>query len=180
MKSTKDYNKEHDPEEAAVVIDVFYQAYKSGEGGLKYVPGLLLRIINEGLWKKRKIRTGEIVEFDKFEDFVTGMPPEGLGENPETLKNLCRDDEEAMRALQRELGKELGNPGGVNNPDGRKGKKNQRANGTLIKSSKRGSNKSDYLLARLKRDAPEAVKSGRELRGRPGAPEKLKIVKVTM
>jgi hypothetical protein len=63
-----------------------YQAYKKGEGGLKNVPGLLLRIINEGLWRKRKIRTGEIVEFDKFEDFVTGMPPEGLGENPEMLK----------------------------------------------------------------------------------------------
>jgi hypothetical protein len=35
------------------------------------------------------------------------MPPEGLGENPEILKNLYRDDEEAMRALQRELGKKL-------------------------------------------------------------------------
>ena len=118
------------------------------------MPGLLLRIINEGLWRKRKIRTGEIVEFEKFEDFVTGMPPEGLGENPEMLKNLCRDDEEAMRALQKELGKELGNPGGVNNPDGRKGKKNQGYNITLIKDPQRGT-KSDYLLARLKRDAPD-------------------------
>ena len=107
MKYKKEHNIEHDPEEAAVVINVFYQAYKSGEGGLKYVPGLLLRIINEGLWRKRKIRTGEIVEFDKFEDFVTGMPPEGLGENPETLKNLCRDNDEAIEALQRELGKEI-------------------------------------------------------------------------
>ena len=107
MKYKKEHNIEHDPEEAAVVINVFYQAYKSGEGGLKYVPGLLLRIINEGLWKKRKIRTGEIVEFDKFEDFVTVMPPEGLGENPETLKNLCRDNDEAIEALQRELGKEI-------------------------------------------------------------------------
>jgi hypothetical protein len=87
MKSTKDHNKEHDPEEAALVIDIFYQAYKRGEGALKNVPGLLLRIINEGLWRKRKIKqTKKIVEFDKFEDFVTGMPPEGLGENPEMLK----------------------------------------------------------------------------------------------
>jgi hypothetical protein len=160
MKSTKDHNIEHDPEEAALVIDAFYHACRRGEGGLKSVPGLLLRIINEGLWKKRKIKqTKEIVEFDKFEDFVTGMPPEGLGENPETLKNLCRDNEEAMRALQQELGKELGSPGGVNNPEGLGGKSGkvkdcQPYNVSLSKESKHG-NKSDYLLARIKRDAPE-------------------------
>ena len=108
MKYKKEHNIEHDPEEAALVIEAFYDACRSGEGGLKSVPGLLLRIINEGLWRKRRIKqTKEIVEFDKFEDFITGMPPEGLGENPEILKKLCRDNDEAIEALQREFGKEI-------------------------------------------------------------------------
>jgi hypothetical protein len=74
-----------------------------------------------------------------------------------------------MRALQRELGKELGSPGGIGS--NQHVKKSKGANGTLAKDSKRGSNKSDYLLSRLKRDVPEAVKGGRELRSGPGAPE---------
>ena len=58
-----------------------------------------------------------------------------------------------------ELGKEFGNPGGVNNPEGLGGKSGkvkdcQGNNVTLTKDFKRG-NKADYLLARIKRDAPD-------------------------
>ncbi len=146
-------NNQIDPEEAELVIDAFYQAYKQGEGGLKHVPGLLLRIINEGLWKRRKIKTGEIVEFDNFKDFVTTEPPEGLGENVDMLKNLCRDHEEAKLALDRVTSKEQP----TNSDAGKKGGRGNKAPDNVSGFNESYGNSADYLLSRLKRDAPEVA-----------------------
>ena len=67
-----------------------------------------------------------------------------------------------MARIKRELDKESGNPGSINNPEGLGGKSGkikdcQVDNINLTKSSK-GGTKSDYLLARIKRDAPEIAK----------------------
>lgn len=77
---------------------------------MKNVPGLLKRTIKEGCWRSRVVsQTKEIATFDKFIDFVTAYPPEGLGATAENLLNICRDDVEALDLLTQEL---TGKPGG--------------------------------------------------------------------
>lgn len=74
------------------------------------VPRLIKRILHEDLWRRRIVLTGSIglVEFEWFEDFVREMPPRGLGQDPDTVKELIEHDLEALdvfdQAMQRKGG----------------------------------------------------------------------------
>jgi len=75
-----------------------------GSVALKNVPGLLKRTLREGCWRSRYIsQTRNVATFARFVDFVTAYPPEGLGATPDTLRNMCRDDVEALDLLTQEL-----------------------------------------------------------------------------
>jgi hypothetical protein len=61
--------------EADTVVDALGKAMLDGKAGLSSVPGLVLRVIKEGLWRERVVvRTGELVRFENFTDFVTTPP----------------------------------------------------------------------------------------------------------
>jgi hypothetical protein len=61
---------------------------------------LLKKIIRGECWKARYVqKTKQEVRFEKFIEFVTTLPLEGLGSDVKTLERLCHDDEEALLML---------------------------------------------------------------------------------
>jgi hypothetical protein len=88
--------------EADIIVDYLRSAVAEAIAGLNGVPGLLRRVIDEDLWCERVIiRTGQIQHFDRFIDFVTEQPLEGLGIDVATLRRLCRDNQSALDAIDR-------------------------------------------------------------------------------
>ncbi len=77
-------------------VDQLRSGIMRGDASLHLVPGLLSSVLAGGMWRKRAIKTGQVVEFDCFTDFVSASPLEGLGTDVRTLKNLCRDTPRAL------------------------------------------------------------------------------------
>ena len=87
---------------ADVFVDRLSNALSSTGFGLDNIPELVLIVINEGYWKERVLeQTGQVVRFDRFVDFVTSPPLEGLGAKIETLKQICKGTEahDALEAI---------------------------------------------------------------------------------
>lgn len=81
------------------------QAVYRGNASLEVIPGLLRLVIGEGMWKRRlSAVTGDIVEFDTFEQYVTALPPEGLGTTIAVLKCLCCFEVEWKEVLDGMIG----------------------------------------------------------------------------
>ena len=105
------------PEEADVrflrendqVIKDLWQSIEYGGSRLEAIPRYVKRIINENRWQRRWVKPlGQVVEFDTFEGFLTADLPEGMRYDMESLKRLCRDDPEALDALDRVVQKPVG------------------------------------------------------------------------
>lgn len=129
--------------EADAIVDSLGKAMQSGETGLRYVPALLVRVINEEMWRERVIiKTGERVTFRRFLDFVTTDPLEGLGADMATLRRLCGDNPAALDALDRATTQPQGRP-----------KEENRNNVTDYEEPDRG-NAAGYALRKLRSDAP--------------------------
>lgn len=122
--------------EASLVVRSLSSAINSGDHSLGNVPGLLKRVLIEGLWQEFVTPRGELVEYDRFIDFVTTPPSRGLGATVDLIRRLIADDTEAVdlldRALQNEPSKHA-----VDNV-------NSRPDG----------NSQDAALRRLRKDAP--------------------------
>jgi hypothetical protein len=99
--------------ERGAVINSAAQMLSSGDVNLDTMPQLILRIINEGMWRQRAIpqRRWELSrEFATFEEFVTADPLDGLKTSIRTLKDLCRRDVRAQEAIDRATQREGGRP----------------------------------------------------------------------
>jgi hypothetical protein len=85
-------------------VDAARQAMRRGDSGLTSFPGLLKKMLREECWKRRIIiKTGQLVEFSRIEDFVTTLPLEGLGATMDLVKRICGADAEALDLLDRAL-----------------------------------------------------------------------------
>ncbi len=94
----------------SLINDLQQEIYR-GEDTLSAIPKTLRIVIDRDLWRERVVQaTGELVRFDRFEDFVTAPPLEGLGSSVRQLKHLCRDDKAALDALDRATVAERGRP----------------------------------------------------------------------
>lgn len=83
------------------VIGYLIDALAQGNRGLSGFPTILKTVISEHLWKSRVVRqTGEIAQFERFEQFVAAAPMAGLGADMATIRRLCRDDAEALDLIQ--------------------------------------------------------------------------------
>lgn len=76
---------------------------------LDKVPGLIKEILAKDMWRDRIASENyERVHFDRFEDFIVTPPTRGLGATIEMVRNLLRDDLEALdlfdKAVQRPHG----------------------------------------------------------------------------
>lgn len=77
-----------------------------GISGLGYdlskIPELLKQVIEMDLWRDFRNKLEIDVHHDRFIDYVTDTRPLcGLGTDLRTLKNLCRDDPEALDLIDR-------------------------------------------------------------------------------
>jgi hypothetical protein len=84
------------------VISSARLAVRDGMGGLHGVPALLKRILKEEMWREFVIaETGQVQTYDRFIDFITEPPLEGLGTDLKTVTKLCEDDPEALDLLNK-------------------------------------------------------------------------------
>ena len=120
---------------------------------LTYVPKLLIRIINEDLWQERIVSAnGEHVRFERFVDFVETKPLEGLGTDIDTLKKLCRDNVQAIDAIDRVTIGSQGAPIGNNNAAS---DKTNRDNITVCFEEPERGTSAAYALRRLRTSRPD-------------------------
>lgn len=100
MKDTQKVN--------ATLVDALGSALRSGDHGLKAVPGLVKRVLAEDAWRSFVTQRGELIEYEQFEDFVTTLPLKGLGASVALVRTLVQNDPEALdsfdRATQRPVG----------------------------------------------------------------------------
>ena len=99
--------------ERGAVVNSAAQMLSSGDVNLDTMPQLILRIINEDMWRQRAIpqKRWELTrEFGSFEQFVTTTPLDGLGTTAQTLRDLCRRDVCAIDAIDRATQHEGGRP----------------------------------------------------------------------
>lgn len=81
----------------------------SGDFALRDVPQVIQLIIRDEMWRERMIRaTGQVQRFERFIDFVTTDPLEGLGTDVKTLQRLCSDNPEALDLLDQALSSRQG------------------------------------------------------------------------
>lgn len=125
----------------ATLVDALGSALRSGDHGLKTVPGLLKRVLSEGSWREFTTQRGEVVQYERFEDFVVRPPLKGLGATLDLIKRVVASDPEAVdlldSALQRDVGRPaetVDNVNGIERPTG---------------------NTQTAALRRLRKDAPE-------------------------
>jgi hypothetical protein len=72
------------------------------ERGLRTVPGVLKRVIEEGMWRDRTDPdSGRRYTFATFEEFVAAHHPDGLGTTIDHLRGICSEDVEARDAIDR-------------------------------------------------------------------------------
>lgn len=142
--------------EGDVIVDCLGSAIYHGETNLGEVPGLLRRVLEEGFWRRRVLRkTGQIVEFPKFMDFVKEKPPEGLGTDLRTLQRLCQDDKVTLDLLDRETAQGPGAPEGNQNAAESKTIDSNR-NGCFDENAKRPvGTTAAYALRRLRSSRPD-------------------------
>jgi hypothetical protein len=140
-------------EEAALnhrssIAEEVYGCIARGESSLSSLPTLISTAIEIDAWKERKSRLGTIWRLDSFREWVERQPPIGLGSSYQQICNLLRDNDKALAAVRRAWGVEIDPHGGKRNAG-----ESQVDSVKLPSASGGGGNSSDYLRARLARDA---------------------------
>jgi len=101
------------PKTAWRVVSSLQHSLAEGAHGIDCVPKLIVRVIAENLWREFYCEPMQSeVRHESFERYVTDNLPTGLGTTIRFLKNLCRDDTEAIKAIDQAIQKK---PGGGKN-----------------------------------------------------------------
>lgn len=102
-----------DPKANNVWVEELGSTINHGGAALGMVPSFLKRVLREEAWRCFQPRMGPLVEHQRFVDFVTAPPLGGLGASVDLIRNLVRDDPEAVdlldQALQNEPSLHVGN-----------------------------------------------------------------------
>jgi hypothetical protein len=80
----------------ANLVEALGSSLRSGDHGLKAVPGLVKRVLAEEAWRSFVTQRGELVEYERFEEFVSTPPLKGLGASVDLVRTLVRDDPMAL------------------------------------------------------------------------------------
>lgn len=80
----------------ANLVEALGSSLRSGDHGLKAVPGLVKRVLAEDAWRSFLTQRGELVEYERFEEFVATPPLKGLGASLDLVRTLVRDDPLAL------------------------------------------------------------------------------------
>ena len=92
--------------------EALFNAVHSGEHGLGTVPGLIKKALQEEIWKERFVRAKKqhFAGFPTFAEYVSAVPPEGLGASIPLVRRLVADDPEACDLLDKALQRRDGRP----------------------------------------------------------------------
>lgn len=133
-----------------LVVEALSSALERGGSGLENAPTLLRRLLEEESWRSFVTQRGELVEYQRFADFVVTPPLKGLGATVGLVQRVVSDDPVAVDLLDLALtGKQGARTDLVDNIN-----EVARPDGTSRAAS----------LRRLRKDAPDlhaAVLAGR-------------------
>lgn len=99
------------PRDLGGKVDLIGIGLQNGESALDSVPKLLKRLLAENMWQEFTTLRGELVHYERFEDFVTTPALKGLGTTVELIRRVVADDTETVDLLDRALQ----NPTGCHN-----------------------------------------------------------------
>ncbi len=91
-----------------MLVRVLRDSIRSSQD-VENVPGLLVKVIRENRWQERTVAHGmpnalpRYHRYAEFAKFVSDPPLEGLGTTVDALRRLCRDDAEALDAIDAAL-----------------------------------------------------------------------------
>lgn len=85
------------------LVNALGSAVRQGTGGLDIIPKLVLRVIDEDRWQERITKLDTMARFAHFEQFVMTPPIDGLGSSVDMLIRLCKDDKDALDAIDRAM-----------------------------------------------------------------------------
>lgn len=94
----------------ANLVEALGSSLRSGDHGLKAVPGLVKRVLVEEAWRSFVTQRGELVEYDRFEEFVATPPLKGLGASVDLVRTLVRDDPVALDLFDQATQHAVGRP----------------------------------------------------------------------
>ena len=128
--------------------------FEGTESLFRTFPMAIKRIINEKLWAERTDRNGD--HFKSFKDFALHPLWHGLEVGSiRKLKDFVQEDPDVVNLVEREATEEGKGPGAPEgNQNAAKGENNPDNVRIELQGNQYGNN-SDYLLSRLKRDAPD-------------------------
>lgn len=76
------------------IVNDLRGAIRDGQSGLKYVPRLLVKVIDTDAWEKRyDSKARESVSFTSFLEFVTADPTAGLGASADLIQRIVKGTE---------------------------------------------------------------------------------------
>lgn len=128
-----------DPKVNNVWVEALGSALLRGGAALENVPGLLKRLLREEAWREFQPKIGPVVRHERFADFVTTPPVQGLGASVELVRRIVADDPEAVDLLDQALQNPVGCNVPLDNVQGRAPTGNAK----------------DRALRKLRKDAPE-------------------------
>lgn len=120
----------------AVLVEALGSALRRGGNALEDVPGLLKRVLAEESWREFVTPRGELVRHERFVDFVTTAPTQGIGASPDLVERIIERDNEALELFR----------GAMKEKPGPKSR-------DVITRTEHGTSRS-YALQRLRKDAP--------------------------
>lgn len=136
---------------------------------LRQMPVFIKRIIDRELWRNIWLQpNGRVCCFDSFKEYVEYHTPDGLGANIATLKNICRDNLEALAAIDAATQGEHGgnhNPEGLGGPTGRTRGDGVNVDnihvdtprGSVEREGRPAGTSRDAALRRLRKDRPDLL-----------------------
>lgn len=120
---------------------------KYGGSALGNVPALLREVLETEAWRDFVTPRGNPVHHDRFAEFVTVPPTEGLGASVDLIRRVVANDPKTLDLLDQALQNPVGGSNKINLNDDDSNNEND-----LVRPS--GTSK-DYALRRLRKDAPE-------------------------
>jgi len=130
-----------DPKANNVWVEALGSALLRGGAALENVPGLLKRLLREEAWRQFQPKIGPVVRHERFADFVTTPPVQGLGASVELVRRIVADDPEAVDLLDKALA-------------GRQGERTDLVY-NIHKVERPAGTAKDRALRKLRTDAPE-------------------------
>lgn len=132
----------------AVLVDALGSSLRYGGNALEAVPDLLKKLLAEEAWREFVTQRGELVQHERFADFVTTPPLKGLGASMELIDRIVGTSDPDLLRMLREAKK--GKPGRP-----RKGEEKGSDSDPISKDG------ADAAADRLAREAPEEYEAVR-------------------